>query len=115
MEGLVIQQVKKFTIVEFHSASLMDPQKLEEMGANLYRLVDLEDRRWIILDFSRVEYISSQFIGILLNMHKKMGQLPHSRLVLCSVGKRLGELLKITKLDKILTIRATQDEAFNEV
>jgi len=115
MEGLIVQQVKRYTIVEFRSESLMDPQALEAIAADLYRLIDLEDRRWIVLDFARVSYVSSQFIGILMNMHKKVAQRPHSKLILCSLGKRLTELLRITSLDKILTIRATQDVATAEV
>ncbi len=115
MEGLIIQQVKRYTIVEFQSEALMDPQKLDAIAADLYRLIDLEDRRWIVLDFAKVAYVSSQFIGILMNMHKKVAQRPHSKLIVCSLGKRLTELLRITSLDKILTIRTTQDVATAEV
>lgn len=114
MEGFTTQQIGQYTVIEFQSASLMDPQKLEDISAKLYRLIDLEDHRWIVLDFGKVEYISSQFIGILLSMQKKLAKLPKSRLVLCSVGPRLGELLRITKLDKILTIRSTQNAAVAE-
>lgn len=115
MEGMTIQQVKRYTIVEFQSPSLMDPQQLESIAAELYRLIDLEDRRRIVLDFAKVTYVSSQFIGILMSMHKKVTQRPYSKLILCSLGKRLIELLRITTLDKILTIRATQDVATSEV
>lgn len=114
MEGFTTQQIGQYTIIEFQSASLMDPQGLEDLAAKLYRLIDLEDHRRIVLDFGKVEYISSQFIGILLTMHKKLAQLPKSRFVLCSVGPRLTELLRITKLDKILTVRSTQDTAMAE-
>ena len=114
MEGITVQQVKRYTIIEFQTESLMDPQKLEAIAAELYRLVDLEERRWIVLDFARVSYVSSQFIGILMNLHKKVAQRPYSKLTLCSLGKRLTELLRITALDKILTIRTTQDVATAE-
>jgi anti-sigma B factor antagonist len=89
----------------------MDPVMLEEIGKSLYRLVDEEDRRKIVLDFEKVQYLSSQAIGIILTLHKKMASLKHSRLVLCSVGPKLMELLKITRLDRILTIKPTQAEA----
>ncbi len=111
MEGLLIQEIGDYTIVEFYDSSLMDPTQLDPLGKRLYRLIDEEDRRKIVLDFGRVQYISSQFIGILLAMNKKLSELPRSRLVLCNVGPRLAELLKITRLDKILTIKPTQSEA----
>lgn len=109
------QQVEKFTVVEFRNASLMDPVELEHISQSLYRLVDAEDRRRIILDFEKVQYLSSQAIGIVLTMNKKLAALKNSKLVLCGVGPRLQELLKITRLDRILTIKPTQKEAIKVV
>ena len=89
-----VQQVEKFTVVEFRGASLMDPVELENIGQALYRLVDAEDRRRIVL-----------------TMNKKLGALKNSKLVLCGIGPRLQELLKITRLDRVLTIKPSQREA----
>ncbi|MCS7034665.1 MAG: STAS domain-containing protein [Phycisphaerae bacterium] len=110
-QPFIIQQVEKFTVVEFRQPSLMDPLVLEHIGASLYHLVDAQDRRRIILDFEKVQYLSSQAIGIIVTMNKKLAALPHSKLVLCGVGEKLMQLLKITRLDKVLTIRPTQKEA----
>ena len=106
-----VQPIDKFTVIEFRTPSLMDPAELEMIGASLYRLVDEEDRRRVIMDFERVVYLSSQAIGIVLTMNKKLSALPHSKLVLCGVGPKLMELLKITRLDRILTPKPTQHEA----
>lgn len=93
----------------------MDAVDLENIGQCLYRLIDEEDRRKIVLDFEKVTYLSSQAIGIVLNMNKKLRALPHSKLVLCGVGPKLMELVKITRLDKILTIKPSQREAVKVV
>lgn len=106
-----VHKFEDWTIVEFREPSLMDPIVLEELGTNLYHLVDQQDQRRIILDFETVKYISSQAIGIVLTMHKKLTTLPKSKLVLCGVGPKLMELVKITRLDRVLTIRPTQQEA----
>lgn len=106
-----IHQIGKTTIIEFKTASLMDPLELEQMADGLYRLIDEEDRRKIILDFERVEYISSQALGIVLAMKKRLAALGRSELLLCGIGARLGELLRITGLDKVLTIKPSQKEA----
>ena len=108
---LHIGTVEKFTVVEFKTSSLMDPVDLQNIGDALYRIVDEEDKRLVIMDFEQVQYISSQAIGIILTMNKKLGSLKGSKLILCGIGPRLLELLKITRLDKILTIKATQKEA----
>ena len=113
--SFTVQQIDKFTVIEFKSPSLMDPLELEQLGQHLYRLVDEEDRRKVILDFEKVQYLSSQAIGIVLTMNKKLGALKNSKLVLCGVGPRLMELLKITRLDRLLTVKPTQREALKVV
>ena len=110
-----VQNVEKFTVIEFKTASLMDQIILEDIGKELYRLVDEEDRRRIVMDFERVEYISSQMIGVILTMQKKLAGLKNSRFVLCAVGPKLMELLKITRLDRILTLKPSQREAVKVV
>lgn len=109
--SITVQQVEKFTVVEFRNPSLMDPVELERLGQSLYHLIDAEDQRRIILDFEKVQYLSSQAIGIVLTMNKKLSALKNSKLVLCGVGPRLQELLKITRLDRLLTIKPSQREA----
>jgi anti-sigma B factor antagonist len=105
-----VQPFDKYSVVEFRTASLMDPIILEEIGTELYRLVDEEDRRKLLLDFEKVQYLSSQAIGIILTLNKKLGALKGSKMVLCGVGPKLMELLKITRLDRILTVKPTQHE-----
>jgi anti-sigma B factor antagonist len=106
-----VQPFDKYSVVEFRTPSLMDPIILEEIGKELYRLVDEEDRRKLVLDFEKVQYLSSQAIGIILTLNKKLAALKYSKLVLCGVGPKLMELLKITRLDRILSVKPTQSEA----
>jgi anti-sigma B factor antagonist len=107
----LVSPTEKYTVIEFRTPSLMDPVELENIGQGLYRLIDAEDKRKLILDFEKVEYLSSQAIGIILTMNKKLAALKHSKLVLCGVGPRLMELLKITRLDRLLTVKPSQKEA----
>ena len=110
-----VQQIEKFTVVEFNNPSLMDPLELEAVGQQLYKLVDEQDKRKIVLDFEKVQYLSSQAIGIILTMNKKLSGLTNSKLVLCGIGPRLMELLKITRLDRLLTIKPSQKEAVRAI
>jgi anti-sigma B factor antagonist len=106
-----VQQIDGFTIVELQTPSLLDPVLLADLGDKFYHLVDEEDRRLLVLDFDRVQYMSSQAIGIVITLQKKLAALPHGRLILCGVGEKLSELIKITRLDRILTIKPSQKEA----
>jgi anti-anti-sigma factor len=75
--------------------------------------VDEQDKRVLLLDFEKVLYLSSQAIGIILTLQKKLSALKGGRLILCGVGPRLMELVKITRLDRILTIKPSQHEVTN--
>jgi len=111
MSQFNVQQIADTTVVEFTRPSLMDPIELEQIAQGIYRLVDEEDRRKLILDFEKVQYLSSQAIGIILALQKKLSALPRSSMVLCGVGARLMELLRITRLDRVLQIKPSQKEA----
>lgn len=107
----IIHTIEKFTIIEFRTASLMDSMELEDIGQHIFGLVDEQDKRVIVMDFEKVEYLSSQAIGLVLTMNKKLSTLKNSKLILCGVGERLMQLIKITRLDRILTIKPSQREA----
>lgn len=115
MSQFNVQKIGETTVVEFTSASLMDPMELEQIAQQLYRLVEEEDRRRIVLDFERVQYLSSQAIGVLLALQRKLSALGKSSLVLCGVGARLMELLRITRLDRVLTVKPSQKEALRSL
>jgi anti-sigma B factor antagonist len=107
----LLTSIDKATIVEFRIASMMDPPQLEMIAVQLNKLVDENDKRLLILDFAKVQFLSSQAIGIVISLHRKLSALPHSKLVLCGVNAKLAELLRITRLDKVLTVKPTQTEA----
>lgn len=115
MSHFNVQQIGESTVVEFTSPSLMDPIELEQIAQQLYKLVDEQDHRRLILDFEKVQYLSSQAIGILLALQKKLSALKKSSLVLCGVGARLMELLRITRLDRVMTIKPSQKEAIRSL
>jgi len=108
-----VRQSGKHTVIEFQTPSLMNPQDLERVGSQLFRMVDEEKRTRVVLDFGKVKYLSSQAIGIILTLNKKLtgGAAGGEGLVLCGVGPQLMQLLKITRLDRILTIKNSQQDA----
>jgi anti-sigma B factor antagonist len=111
----LLTQIDKATVVEFRIPSLMDPVQLDLIQRQLFQLVDEQDKRIMILDFSRVEFLSSQAIGIIIGLNKRMAALAHSKLLLCGVNSKLQELLRITRLDKVLKVKPTQKEAINSL
>ncbi|HWE96612.1 MAG TPA: STAS domain-containing protein [Tepidisphaeraceae bacterium] len=106
-----VGKLGEFTVVEFKTASLMNAMELERIAQGIYRLVDEEGAKLLLMDFTPVEYLSSQAIGILVGLNKKLSQVPGSRLALCGVRPQLMQLLKITRLDRMLKVFKTQQDA----
>ena len=107
-----VRQYEPHTMVVFRTPSLMNPGDIERVRGGLLRIVDEEKRTHVVLDFGRVQFISSPVIGILLSLHKRLGSAPgKTQLVLCGVSDKLMDLLKIAKLDRLLTIKASRKEA----
>jgi anti-sigma B factor antagonist len=111
----IVTRIDKASVVEFRTASLMDPLILATIEKDLEKLVDEEDRRVLVLDFSNVQFVSSQAIGIVISLHKKLGALPRSKMLLCGLNQKLMELIKITRLDRVLTVKPSQKEAINAI
>ena len=111
MAQVTTNAYKSFLVVEIVTPSLMDTVELEALGDDLYRLVDEQDQRRLVLDFGQVKYISSQAIGILAKLHRKLSTLKGGLLIPCNLSTRLLELLKIVHFDKLITIKPTQAEA----
>ena len=109
-----VENVNGHVVVTFTTDELTHPKELERIGHKLYTLADETlDRAGVsprlVLNFQNVRYFASQAVGILLTLNKKLGRGP--AFTLCCVGPALLQLLRITRLDQVLTIVATLEEA----
>ncbi len=91
------------TVITFTTESLMNSGELERIGDGLGRAVEAGGPG-LLLDCTRVRYLSSQAIGMLLGLRKKVTQKGGGKLVLRGVGPQLMELLRIASLHRVFTI-----------
>jgi len=108
---IVTQKMLDVTIVDFQEARLLDTYQIEAIGEQLFKLVDQMDRKKLILDFSKVQFLSSSAIGMLMNLHKKCQAIKGSY-VLCGVRPEIMKVFELMKLTKLLRFCADEKEAF---
>ena len=102
----------KHIVVSFYTPTLMNATEVERVRGDLLRLVDEEKRKHLVLDFHRVQYFSSQVIGMLLTLHKRLtAPAVGGSFTLCGVNTQFLDLLKVSRLDRILSIKASRKEA----
>lgn len=108
--GLVISQIQDVMIVDFRVASIVDGPSIEAIAKDLYHLVDAQARKKIVLDFNLVKFLSSQMLGVLVNLMKK-AQAIGGRYIITGMRPELHKVFRITKLDKLLEFAPSEDKA----
>lgn len=108
--GLIINQIWGTSVVNFKDSSILDAVVCQAIASELFRLVDEQAQRKIVLDFSNVKFMSSQMLGVIVSLNKKALKIK-GRLVLCSMRKELMKIFKLTSLDKILEFADDEESA----
>ena len=98
------------SIVTFRDRKILDEAAIQELGAELFALVEVDNRKTILLDFAGVEFLSSAALGKLITFDRKV-KTSKGRLKLCGVAPGILEVFQVTKLNKVFDIRPDAAEA----
>jgi anti-sigma B factor antagonist len=107
---IVIQKMWEVTVVDFQDGRLLEVQQIEAIGKELYRLVDEMDVKKLVLDFSKVQFLASAAIGMLMTLHRKSTAIKGS-FVICGLRRDLMKVFEIMKLTKVFKFAANENEA----
>src|SRR5262245_44080638 len=83
---------------------------LEEVSA----AADAQPKFPVILDLKKVEFIPSAVLGALVRLSQRL-KIEGRRLVLVHVDRRVRGTLSVTRLEKVLEVRETLDDALAEL
>jgi len=107
---LLIHPIRDVTIVNFQDVSVLDMAQIEQIGSELYDYVDNRGCKRLILDFTKVVFLSSSALGMLITLHKK-AVAAKGEIVLCGLRKELMKVFEITNLSKVFTFRPDEKES----
>jgi anti-anti-sigma factor len=110
---LLITPYKDVTVVNFQNVSVLDSANIEALGRSLLDLVEKQDTRKLILEFTAVRFMSSQALGVLLQLKKSLDPV-HGRIVIAGIRPELHKVFKITNLHKMFTFHNDLDSALKE-
>jgi anti-sigma B factor antagonist len=65
----------------------------------------------VLADFSEVEYLDSTGIGFLIGIYTSVTRSATGRFVLCSLNRRVREVLELTRLANVMPIYPNADAA----
>jgi anti-sigma B factor antagonist len=107
---ITLNQVGDVTVVRFLDRKILDDLVIQELGAELFALVEVEKRKAVVLNFFQVEFLSSAALGKLITLDKKMKPLG-GKVRLSNIRPEIYEVFRITKLNKLFDIKDDETEA----
>jgi anti-anti-sigma factor len=110
---LMVESYKDVTVVSFQNVAVLDSANIEALGRNLLELVEKQDHRKLILEFSAVRFMSSQALGVLLQLKKALDPLG-GKVLIAGIRPELHKVFKITNLHKLFTFHDTMEKALQE-
>lgn len=105
-----VSKAGDITVVRFVDRKVLDDESIQELGKELFDLVEMQNRRQLLLNFANVEFISSATLGKLIVLDRKV-KTAKGRLRMCHIRPEILEVFRITKLDKVFDIRDEEAEA----
>jgi anti-sigma B factor antagonist len=97
------------TIVEFENRKILDELTINQIFEKLNELADTEKVPMILLNFRKVEHLSSAALGALITLSRKVSR-RNGRLVLANIHPQIYEVFKITRLNRVFEITGTTQE-----
>jgi anti-sigma B factor antagonist len=107
-----VSKVGDVTIVKFVDRKILDETGIQELGGELFSLIEHDNRRSILLNFDNVDFLSSAALGKLITLERKMKN-AQGRLKMSNIRPEILEVFQITKLNKVFDIRGEEAEAIS--
>jgi anti-anti-sigma factor len=96
--------------VRFLDRKIIDAANIQELGDELFALVEKENRKNLLLNFVSVEFLSSAALNKLIILDKKVKA--HSgKMRLCNLKPEIYEVFAITRLNQLFDIKNTEQDA----
>jgi anti-sigma B factor antagonist len=107
---LDVNQVEDVAVVRFRNRKIIEDLNIQEMGQELFHLVEKEQRKKLVLNFAAVDFLSSAALGKLITLDRKVKS-SSGKMKLCCIRPEIFEVFKITKLDRVFDIKKDEAEA----
>ncbi|MEX0668984.1 MAG: STAS domain-containing protein [Pirellulales bacterium] len=107
-----VSKVGDVTVVRFVDKKILDEAGIQELGAELFFLIEHDNRRSILLNFENVDFLSSAALGKLITLDRRVKS-AQGRLKMSNIRPEILEVFQITKLNKVFDIRAEEAEAIS--
>jgi len=107
-----VSKIGEVTVVKFRDKKILDEASIQELGAELFALVEQQNRKAVLLNFDGVEFLSSAALGKLITFDRKV-KAAKGRLKMSNIRPEILEVFQVTKLNRVFDIRGEEAEAIS--
>jgi len=110
LRRISISESASVSVVRFNDEKILTPDAIQEVGQELFDLIEKDERKKIVLNFSNVKFLSSAALGKMITFQKKAKQ-SNAELILTNISSDIYQVFTITNLDKLFQIKDTEADA----
>ena len=108
-QRLEVSESGGVSVVRFVDRRILDASNIEELGDELFALVEADNIKKLLLNFTGVEFLSSAALNKLIILDKKVKS-SGGKLALCDLRQEIKEVFAITRLDQLFSIANSEKE-----
>ena len=101
---LDIEERDDVAIIRFREPRLTDPMAIEELGGQLYQVLEFKNSSKLVIDLSNVEFLPSAAIGKLISLNRKAKGCQAS-LRVCGLQQGVRDIFHMCALDRVFEVR----------
>ena len=107
---LDVNEVGDVTVVRFRDHKIVEDINIQQLGQEMFHLVEVDNRDKLLLNFASVDFLSSAALGKLITLDKKM-KAHGGSLKLSNIRPEIYEVFAITKLNRLFDIKDDEADA----
>lgn len=113
-ECIELNDVEEVSVVKFTDEKIMDPARIEQLGKELMRLTDSDQKEKVLINFGNVKFFSSAAINKLIVLEKRM-RARGGQMMLSNLRPEVRDLFNLTNLDDLFSIEDEQSDAIKSL
>ena len=102
-EKIIVENGTDVTIVTFEEENILEDQQIRKLERALLPVIRNNQQKRLVLNFAKVKFMSSAFLGLLVKVHKRVIE-AGGHLQLYNLDPKIQKVFEITQLVKIFDI-----------
>ncbi|MEX1098175.1 MAG: STAS domain-containing protein [Planctomycetales bacterium] len=93
------RNVGDVAVIAFTVPRLTDDENIEQIGRELFAVIEHYGRRKVVVSLAEVSYLTSSVLGKLITLHRRLHR-AGGRMVLCGFRDEVADVLETSRLDE---------------